>query len=644
MEWSLPTEDALGRMASIALFAQSASALLLLGLFLLLARQGKQRRYFRSWTWAWAALCVALVMVILRYTISPVPDEKELAELEWHPLFGALYTIYAAGKLAFAGLLLQGALQCAGRATRRTTILLVIVLGAWCAAHAFVWQSLQFAVLWHAPAMAAATGAAAVLLFRIPLERRSVGTLFTASALAVLAALWLVYIPAFAGASADPEVIAPALAWAPWIAANNSLIDLLLQFFLAFGMVLVLMQELQREAHEARREAARVQAELARVEKLRAVGALVSGVAHELNNPLTSVLGFTELLLDKPRDPEEKRALLTVREQALRCREIVRGLLGLIHEGQGVRRPVDVPKTVARVLSAFEPELRRSGVRALQSYEARLPRVHADPGALEQVLTNLVSNALHAVGSGGELAVRARARGAFVEVAVEDDGPGLGPEALRRVFEPFFTTKAPGEGTGLGLALVHSIVCAHGGEIQAENRSAPARGARFASTWPVSSESSSGEISDVELVPRPGRGSAPPPAGGRRALVVDDEPSVRALLRELCERSGFEVEERTDGESALDRLLTQEVHFDVVLCDLRLGELSGIDVHDRLERLRSPILARTLFVTGDVAAAEARAFAERSRCRIVRKPFDVREFLRVLEETANAPSSTSCVV
>jgi len=222
-------------------------------------------------------------------------------------------------------------------------------------------------------------------------------------------------------------------------------------------------------------ERARLQAELARGAQLASVGALAAGVAHEINNPLTTILGYANLLLeDKPEGHADREALALVADEARRVQGIVRTLLdhARVETGPARREPLEVNVLCERTAALLAPTLKKRRVTlALDLGDAAaLPRPAGDPRRLEQVFVNLGQNAAQAMEAGGSLTIRTRAaaRGG-VAVEFQDTGPGIPPEVLGQIFEPFFTTKGPGVGTGLGLAISHQIALDHGGRIEVES-------------------------------------------------------------------------------------------------------------------------------------------------------------------------------
>lgn len=360
----------------------------------------------------------------------------------------------------------------------------------------------------------------------------------------------------------------------------------------------------RRAAEEALRESA----------KLAAIGQLISGVAHELNNPLSAILLFVETLLQEPRSPSDVEALTMILDQARRSRAIVRDLLASARGGQMRRDCVDLRQLLERTGRALAPQLDALGARLDTVVDENLPSIRGDGSSLTQVVTNLVVNAAQAAGTGGIVRLRGSATDGKVRIVVEDDGPGIPTEVMPRLFEPFFTTKRQGEGTGLGLAVSRGIIEAHAGTLMAENISG--RGARFVITLAATSDSAAPASAPA--------GAQSPRGDARRVLIIDDEPSIRLALKRYFTRRDWTADEADDGRAGLQRLLADDVpDYALIVCDLRMPGLSGIDLYDELARHRPELLGRIVFSTGDVASTEARAFIDRVDAPVLQKPFEL---------------------
>ncbi len=363
-----------------------------------------------------------------------------------------------------------------------------------------------------------------------------------------------------------------------------------------------------------------MEAQLIQSEKLATVGQLVSGVAHELNNPLTSIAGLSEFLLEqKELGPGDRGHLRVIHEQAERAGRIVRNLLTFARKGTAERSRLDLNDLVQRTLLLMSYDLRLRDVETQTVLPDDLPEVIGDRHALQQVVLNLLTNAGQAVGdlpSDRSRAIRLETwADGLVHLRVTDTGRGV-PESLERhLFTPFFTTKEPGHGTGLGLSISYSIVESHGGHISYER--APGGGASFRIDLPQAP------------APRPAP-AAPaaepatllPPSFAKRAiLLVDDDPAVRRLVQALFGREGHTVEVARNPEHALE--LTDGHGYDLILADGQVSAQGKLFVEELMSR-HPDLRGRTLVATGDVRPATDEAL-ERLGLRYVRKPFNLRD-------------------
>jgi len=363
-----------------------------------------------------------------------------------------------------------------------------------------------------------------------------------------------------------------------------------------------------------------IQSKLLQTEKMAAVGQLVSGIAHELNNPLTAIMGYGQLLLGQGLAPEQYSEASKVFQQAERARRIVKNLLYFARENEPERTRVDLNEIVERTLALRSYELRVENILVECDLAGDLPETMADPYQLQQVVLNLLTNAEQALlqdRGQGKVKIKTRmAEGRRIVVEISDDGPGVPRGIASRIFDPFFTTKPPGVGTGLGLSIVYGIVKRHGGEVTFENQSGG--GARFVVELPVV------EIPVNEREPAvPEFASDSQPVRSGRILVVEDEPSVAQLIVDVLREEGHQVEAVLESQEGLARL--SRSHYDLVVCDLRMPRLDGPAFYEALIRAGSPAQNQLLFVTGDTLAPRTMQFLEKSKLPYLAKPFLVEE-------------------
>jgi two-component system NtrC family sensor kinase len=368
--------------------------------------------------------------------------------------------------------------------------------------------------------------------------------------------------------------------------------------------------------------------QLLQAEKLAALGQTISGVAHELNNPLATILTWAERLSQRPPseiDEQTRRGLETILSESERAAKIVRNLLTFARKRQSTRTMVDVSHVVRDTLSLRAYEQRITNITIVDALAAGLPRVFADPHQVQQVLLNLMINAEQAMltaNGRGTLIVRSwhDVERESIVIEINDDGPGIAEDLQPKIFDPFFTTKEVGKGTGLGLTVAYAIVQEHGGRIRLASHTGA--GASFYVELPVSGT--------------PLQRPTPPPRAdfealaGSTVLIVEDEPALAAAVSEALTDAGFIVDRAGDGEEALGRLAATS--YDLIVCDLKMPKIDGIRFYQKLSTLHPDVARRVIFVTGDVAGTEAERFLQDSGCRWLAKPFRLGDLLRTARE------------
>jgi PAS domain S-box-containing protein len=371
------------------------------------------------------------------------------------------------------------------------------------------------------------------------------------------------------------------------------------------------------EKRRAEAEIARQREALHQSEKMSALGGLLAGVAHELNNPLSIVVGQAVLLEDLSSDQATKARAAKIHAAAERCARIVRTFLAMARSRPSERGSIDVNGVIEAALELLAYGLRSAGITVACDLGPAVPPVWGDGDQLHQVISNLIVNAQHALQSvepPRELRVSTRRAGDLVEVEVVDNGPGVDPALAKRIFEPFFTTKPTGAGTGIGLSVCHGIVSAHGGTIELDGRRS--RGAAFVVQLPASQEAPAREAPRETNLPR---------ARGGRLLLVDDEPEIGAVYAEVLRRAGHEVTVAISGNEALS--LLREQAFDLVVSDLRMPDLDGPGLHRALNDSSSRPIARFIFMTGDALSPQVSRFLEETGCQVLEKPVDPQDLV-----------------
>jgi len=349
-------------------------------------------------------------------------------------------------------------------------------------------------------------------------------------------------------------------------------------------------------------------------DRLAAVGELVAGVAHEVNNPLSSISAFAQLLLrDTTMTPSQRESLEVIRAETMRASQVVKDLLAFARRSEPQSAPLDLNGVVGRTLRMRQYQFNEASVRVEAELAADLPSVIGDARQLQQVCLNLLTNAVQAMSpGGGVLRVRTYQANDLVRLEVMDTGPGIPVDARAHIFEPFFTTKKEGEGTGLGLSVSYGIVTTHGGAIEVV-ATGPA-GTTFRVTLPAASAHPTAQEKEREAAPLNLRS----PLAGIKLLFVDDEPALRSGMQAFGLMRGFTVLTASDGAAALETARTTGV--DAVVCDLRMPGMDGYTFHEHLRQERPGLAARTVFITGDVVAT-ASSRSSVSRQPVLTKPF-----------------------
>jgi PAS domain S-box-containing protein len=362
--------------------------------------------------------------------------------------------------------------------------------------------------------------------------------------------------------------------------------------------------------------------QLVHSERLSAVGQLIAGVAHELNNPLQAIVGCTELLIEEHRDGPLRADLEIVAREAARAGQIVRNLLSFVRRGTTDRSPADLNDIVRTTTGLRRYAFEQRGITLSLELAPEALTALVNREQVQQILLNLLINAEHATHSradAGQVTIRTSPAGVRHAIEVSDNGPGIRPELRGRIFEPFVTTKDVGQGTGLGLSISHGIASAHGGSLEL----APTRtGACFRLTLPAYIE----------------HARAPAAAGrelsARRALVVDDKEPIRVLLARLLVRRGFEVVQAASADQAF--AAGPPGGFSIVLCDVNMPGTGGLHVLEHFASQEPSIARRFVFITGDATLLESHAL-------VLPKPFtatDLDGVLARVEPRLSAPGTT----
>ncbi|RLC79083.1 MAG: hypothetical protein DRI61_08670 [Chloroflexi bacterium] len=383
-----------------------------------------------------------------------------------------------------------------------------------------------------------------------------------------------------------------------------------------------------------------MQERLFQAEKLASLGQLISGVAHELNNPLTSVVGYAQMLAQDPSIPERvKKDLARIQEQARRAANIVQNLLDFARKRPPRRELTDINELLRKTLNLRAYEMKVENVKLLTQFDPNLPWTMVDQNQIQQVFLNIIINAEQAMSEAhgkGTLRVRTgTTEEGLIRVEISDDGPGIPPEMLSRIFDPFFTTRDTG--TGLGLAIAYSFVAEHKGRIWARNN-APDPGVTFYIELPVEKGE---EVSWAEETLERWRREKERERSGKCVLVVEDEEAIAELLKRLLEEEGHTVDIVSSGEAALEFLRLKPC--DLIITDIKMPGIGGKNLYARVKEMDDKLAQRIIFITGDVLEPSTQAFLASTGNPFLTKPFNlarIRELTRELLATGS--SSLNC--
>lgn len=381
-------------------------------------------------------------------------------------------------------------------------------------------------------------------------------------------------------------------------------------------------RKLQQLVKEKSLQLDQAQQQILQAAKLSALGEIVAGVAHELNNPLTSIMGYAQLLSVKATDEKVRQDLGKIFDESVRAAKIVKSLLSFARKTTPEKGSCNINEIIAKVLQMCTYDLQGNDIQVVTELSSDLPLIMADTNQIQQVLLNIVNNAQQAM-SAQEKPRKLRIWTEYDEerlrVEVSDTGPGIEPAKLERIFDPFYTTKAPGKGTGLGLSISYGIVKAHDGDLFV--RSLEGEGTTFIVELPLElapSESSGREVSKT----------SEPELPIKNVLVIEDDESVNNLITEILTEKGCQVENAWEGNEGLEKLL--EKNYDLILCDLHMPGMDGRQVYTKAKLAKHELAERIVFLTGGILSEDTRAFITMTGNICLRKPFAIESLMEIL--------------
>jgi PAS domain S-box-containing protein len=381
----------------------------------------------------------------------------------------------------------------------------------------------------------------------------------------------------------------------------------------------ILIDVSDRKLAEKEKQQLRDKAEMS--SRLAAVGEMAAGIAHEINNPLTGVIGFSELLSERQDLPADvKDQLKIIADGGNRVKDIVKRMLTFARQTKPTRTSASINELIEATLSLRSYVLRTANIEVIKHLDPDLPWVMVDPGQMQQVFLNLIVNAEYSMKKAhgkGTFVITTEKMDGYIHISFKDDGTGMSQEIKDKLFHPFFTTKQVNEGTGLGLGLSRSIVLEHNGTIEVESQLN--QGATFIITLPITqpAEEAPAVVITAVLAEK---------VKAARILVVDDEESIRKLVTTILAQSGHTVDATGEAKEALTKL--ESTHYDAVLMDIRMPGMSGMEMYNIIKERHSELTGKCIFITGDTSDATTRAFLEQNKLPYISKPFDKETLLK----------------
>jgi PAS domain S-box-containing protein len=374
------------------------------------------------------------------------------------------------------------------------------------------------------------------------------------------------------------------------------------------------------EAVRAKEKEKELERELNLTSRLASIGEVAAGIAHEINNPLTGVIGFAQMLSQMDVPESIKEAVEVINEGANRTAGIVEKLLTFARRNKPGKEYVDINSILTSTVDIRSYEMRTNNTEVITELAPDLPRTMANAGQLQQVFLNIIINAEQAmteVHKGGKISVRTERVNSNILVSISDNGPGISGDNLSKIFDPFFTTKGEDGGTGLGLSISYGIIKEHGGKIHASSKAG--KGTTFIIELPILSEVE--KVETVELAEEEAV-----KVNGAKIMVVDDEPNICRVLHRLLSREGHRVETVSDAEDALKRL--NKTSYDLILLDIKMPGMSGIEFYNHMKVIDPSLQQKVVCITGDVISSKNKTFLDKAGIPCIVKPFSIDELMR----------------
>ena len=342
---------------------------------------------------------------------------------------------------------------------------------------------------------------------------------------------------------------------------------------------------------------------------------MASGIAHEINNPLTGVIGFAQLLMQKDLPEDIKEYAKIINDGGQRVATIVKRLLTFTRQQKLGRKYININQIIETTLQLRAYGMETSNIEVVAHLDTDLPGTMADASQLQQVFLNIIINAeteMKLAHGKGKLSIKTEAIDNTIRISFKDNRPGIARENMDKIFNPFFTTRKVDEGVGLGLSICHRIIAAHGGRIYAKSKLG--HGATFVVELPI--------VAEEKQLAEPAT-DEPQRVTSAKILVVDDEPSTLQLLGQILTAEGHKVETTDNARDALERIKRER--YSLILLDIKLPGISGMELYKSMQKIAQSLARRVVFITGDVLGADTRDFLSKTKAPYITKPFDIEQ-------------------
>jgi len=383
------------------------------------------------------------------------------------------------------------------------------------------------------------------------------------------------------------------------------------------------------ESEQAQERLDIVKAQLVHSEKLSAIGQLLAGVVHEINNPLSGIVGYSELLLMGQASPEKIRKYITnIQQCAQLCQNIVQKLLTFSRKEEPKRVHVQIRDILESTLELVQHEIKKSSVQVVKQFADNMPRTSADYYQVQQVFLNIITNAVQAMQEQdrpGTLTVKSEFDDRFIRINFIDTGPGIPKENLHDIFEPFFTTKAEGKGTGLGLCVCYEIIQEHGGDLYVSSE--PGSGSCFVVEIPIATKKE--VVQPVAPSSEEDQASA-----AKKILVIDEKETGYDLLENIITTLEHQVDVAQEADAAREKLRSTD--YDIIISNLAMPKLGGQQLCEYLEQVNPALVSKIIFITAGVISEEIKLFLEQKRTPYINKPFGIDDIQKAIQQAGEA--------